>query len=520
MFKMKKIFTSVLLLLFAQLSRANNLAISTPVYSAETLTFTISWDNSWNISVGPSNHDAVWIFVKRQKCTGNNDWVHQLISTTASDHTAKTGTNPSTVVSVVPVSDGFGVFIKRIGTNVTGNVASQTITLKLGSTSPSIATTTTDNFKVLGIEMVYVPEGEFYIGDGRTTARNAAFCMGASTAPLKITSAIQGAGIGAASNYTMSNAYGCSVPLPSSFPLGYNGFYCMKYEILQGQFLEYLNSLTYDQQAARLKPTSATYLPNQTPPVTFYNWNSINMVTSTAGTYNSKPAVFSSIYPHLPMGGLNWQDLCSYLDWSGLRPMTEFEFEKACRGNNGGTANAPVAFEYAWGTTILTGGTNANYFNGNFTASATWGAYEGACRYWEDNGPIRAGFASSATSNRSQAGATYYGIMEMSGNVSEQCVGGGAGYDYSNFTNANGDGLLTTDGLANVTGWPVNGASPGSIIRGGNFRTFGDVYDLTVSDRMYYSGTNFNSYYSNYVTDLNGNTIRAREVGGRGVRTF
>ena len=41
---------------------------------------------------------------------------------------------------------------------------------------------------------------------------------------------------------------------------------------------------------------------------------------------------------------MNWQDLTSYLDWSGLRPMTEFEYEKACRG----TLN-PVAYEYPWG---------------------------------------------------------------------------------------------------------------------------------------------------------------------------
>jgi hypothetical protein len=30
--------------------------------------------------------------------------------------------------------------------------------------------------------------------------------------------------------------------------------------------------------------------------------------------------------------------------------------------------------------------------------------------------------------------------MEMAGNVSEQCVGGGAGFDYSTFTTINGNG--------------------------------------------------------------------------------
>jgi hypothetical protein len=65
---MKNILTTIFILLFTNHVFANNLAISAPVYSAETLTFTISWDNSWNISTGPSNHDAVWVFIKRQKC--------------------------------------------------------------------------------------------------------------------------------------------------------------------------------------------------------------------------------------------------------------------------------------------------------------------------------------------------------------------------------------------------------------------------------------------------------------------
>ena len=45
-------------------------------------------------------------------------------------------------------------------------------------------------------------------------------------------------------------------------------------------------------------------------------------------------------------------NLCTYLDWAGLRPMTELEYEKICRG-----PSAPVAGEYAWGSTTI--GTNA-----------------------------------------------------------------------------------------------------------------------------------------------------------------
>jgi formylglycine-generating enzyme required for sulfatase activity len=513
---MKNILTTIFILLFTNHVFANNLAISAPVYNAETLTFTISWDNSWNISTGPSNHDAVWVFIKRQKCTGNNDWVHQLVSTTSGDHLAKTGVSTSTVVSVIGVSDGMGVFIKRIGTDVVGAVASQTITLKLAATNPSISMTTADNFKVIGVEMVYVPQGEFFIGDGRPSNSNN-FSAGNTPYPLKITNAIQNVnGLGAASNYTSNVIYGCSSPLPTTFPLGYNGFYTMKYEILQGVFIEYLNSLTYDQQAARLKVSNSTYLPNGTPPVLFHvnsNGNSTSVVTTTAGNYNTKSAIFGGIYPYIPMTCMNWQDLASILDWSGLRPMTEFEYEKACRGNNGGptgTANAPVAYEYPWGNTLLngiSGGNTIDYITYNASATATWTIYEGACRHSAGNGPVRAGFAATSSSNRSQSGATYYGIMEMAGNAMEQCVGGGAGYDYSSFSTTNGDGVLTDDGLANVVGWPINGgANSGTIVKGGNFWHNWNLNPYQVSDRTFNNSTDYanRSYYA----------------GGRGVRSF
>jgi hypothetical protein len=77
--------------------------------------------------------------------------------------------------------------------------------------------------------------------------------------------------------------------------------------------------------------------------------------------------------------------------------------------------------------------------------------------------------------------------MEMGGNIFEQCVGGGSGYDYSTFTTSNGDGALTNLGLANVTGWPANGGvKSGTILRGGSFQ-YGPEY-IRVSDRAFYDG--------------------------------
>jgi len=506
---MKKIFYLVFGLCFSCQLFANNLIIGTPTYdgSANTLTFTVKWNNSWRINAGPSNYDAVWLFVKRQPCGANGIWSHALLSSTPGEHVVS-GTNANGLV-IDPVTDKMGVFV-HLGASASNQIISAltetTIVLKLTEEyNPTLSGTSSaaaDNWKVFGFEMVYVPTGEFYVGDGRATNSNN-FSSGTNNQALIITDYIQNTtGLGNALNYTSSLTYGSPMPLPTSFPLGYNGFYCMKYEILQGQMVDFYNCLTYDQQAARLKVSSNRVLTSANQ---YYgeNWGSISLYNSATGTNNTIPATIASAYPHIPMGYMNWQDLTSYLDWSGLRPMTEFEYEKACRGTV-----TPVPYEYPWGSTVLNGGNNGNSFWYQTSATATWNVYDGACRNWEDNGPIRSGFAATTTSNRSQSGASYYGIMEMAGNVWEQCVGGGNNYDYSTFSTTNGDGVLTIAGLANVTGWPSNGGSKsGTILKGGHFVSTLNYFQYQVSDRAYYDGSAENAA-----------TTRTRYIGGRGIR--
>ena len=114
-------------------------------------------------------------------------------------------------------------------------------------------------------------------------------------------------------------------------------------------------------------------------------------------------------------------------------------------------------------------------------------------------------FAKSNT-NRTQSGATYYGIMDMAGYVSEQCIGG-SGYDYSGFTNANGDGILSTIGYANTAGWPTAGGNnSGTTTRGGWYNSNNVIYQQT-SDRSFYAGTSSNASRNKY-------------CGTRGVRSF
>jgi formylglycine-generating enzyme required for sulfatase activity len=516
---MKNIIIIFLFMFVSNFSFANNLNIGSTSFNAsnKTISFTISWDNSWRVTTGPSNWDAVWIFVKRQACSTTNIWASSLLSTTSADHTTSIGSGTN-LLTVDATSDGMGVFIRRSAlTTATGSIGTHTITLKLNAsstTSPAIVTTDNDNFKVMGLEMVYVPQGSFYLGDGRANALNFSAGNTPNTA-LLIGAANQNAGLGLATVYTSSFSNGAPSALPASFPLGYNGFYCMKYELGVSAYLEFINSLTYDQQARKLSKWSTTAFPNILN-AAITGSNAVSIKVSVPGTFNTIPATFvqgtASYYK--PIHELNWQDLASYLDWSGLRPMTEFEFEKACRGNNAGTPNNPVANEYPWGSTQITSSTlSAN--TGAINELTYVAGNNGVCAYsatdYDYHNPMRSGSPATATSNRVQAGATYYGIMEMGGNVYEQCVGGGNGYDYSSFTTINGDGSLTNLGLADVTGWPTyGGTNSGTILRGGGFNC-NNTNLIQVSDRSLLAGSTLNS-------EANNNS--RNQVGGRGVRTM
>lgn len=521
---MKNIVSILFLMFISTFANANNLNISNTSFSSanNTVTFTISWENSWRLSTGPSNWDAVWVFVKRQACSNTNIWASQLLSTTTADHT-----NSGALLTVDATSDGMGVFIRRASTaTASGNITSTTVTLKFNTTatntSPLITTGSLDNFKVMGVEMVYVPQGNYYLGDGRPTNSSNFSDKGNGSSPLLINSTIQNTGLGVSTNYCTSFTYGCPSALPNTFPIGYNGFYCMKYELTTAAYVDFLNTLNYDQQDAKFtKMNNSSYHANAAGSyLSFGDKGNINIPNAaSAGIYNTKPATFTYNTTYASYSAahyLVWQDLAAYLDWSGLRPMSEFEFEKACRGNNAGTAITPMAYEYPWGNTSITSGGNPNN-RGSINESLQSLGSPGLSS-WNYNSeawlPSRGGAAATSTSNRSQAGATYYGIMEMGGNVWEQCVGGGSAYDYSTFReNVHGDGNLSYNGLANTTGWPsIGGVGSGTILRGesGFASLCCQTTYVQVSDRTFYAG----------VADNGGGTYTGGGIGGRGVRSI
>jgi formylglycine-generating enzyme required for sulfatase activity len=327
------------------------------------------------------------------------------------------------------------------------------------------------DIKVFAIEMVYVPTGAYAAGSGGSEA--SAFTLTTiSTGTATTVPSGSGALGGAAGGYPTNQ----TVPANASWPNGYNAFYCMKYEISQQQYVDFLNTLTQTQATAR----KYTMTGND------YRYA---ISGSVVGSYTTAS-------PYLACNYVSWANLASYLDWSGLRPMTELEYEKACRGTL-----APVPNEYAWGSTSITQITavvNSEAYN---EVSNTAGAN---CSYGNATyiqGPMRVGaFSTSSSTSRLLSGATYYGIMEMSGGVYERTVTVGHSTGRA-FTGTHGNGGLNSNGDADASSWPATDAV-GAGFRGGNWYE-GSIM-LRVSDRNY-AATVMNFPDFNY--------------GGRGVRT-
>ncbi len=453
-------------------SYSNNLVISDVTLTNDsTLTFKVSWENSWRTNNAPYNHDAVWLFIKKRDCA-SLQWSHVNLSLTSAHHSTS---SPLEVYldGRDAGSSAKGVFVRRSSAG-TGNISGITVSLRMqGVTAGQY------DFKVFGIEMVQIPAGSFNLGDGTSSG---SFKAGATSTPFQVSSeAAITAGTGVGNLYSIlysSSAY-YPVSLPAAYPKGYKEIYCMKYEISQGQYVDFVNTLLADQGAARQVIGTTNRL-------------------AISGTW---PAIVATI-PHRAMAQLSWYDLMAYLDWSALRPMTELEFEKIARG-----PVVPVSGEYAWGTSLIT---DANVLVSDGTAtensSSAITAGSGLANYGNTNilGPIRCGFAAKPATNRLEAGAGYYGVMELSGNVAESAVNSTDGTGAA-FTGVLGDGeisLSPNPGFANVAGWPsVASGSAGGCMRGGGW-SLADTY-LRVSDRT-------------QATSLA--TSRGNYFGGRGVR--
>ncbi len=510
---LRQLLVIAIILFVAKSLYANNLQVSTPwiverdsASGTAKVLFDISWENSWRLTTAPSNWDAAYVFIKYKRINGL--WYHATLSSTLSEHS--TGSQGSNATITIPTGNKGALFYRsNVGT---GTFSSEGVKLQWnygndGVTNLGIEVT---EIRIFGIEMVYIPQASYYLGGGTGTENSKIFTAGTNL-PYHITSesAINVGNTNGFMNYTAATNRGDGLgPIPAAFPKGFKAFYSMKYEITQKQYVDFLNTLTRAQQQSRTTVDldslggrtfvmSATTMPIRRSaircdsiipaapePITFYCDLNINFIPN-----EENDGV------HLAANYLNWGDFAAYTDWAGLRPMTEFEFEKICRGPLSVVANG-----FAWGSTTITQAvSSADSLTSTETAlptnaNSSFGNHAGM------QGPLRVGNYARSNSNRVSSGASYYGVMDMSGNMWERCVSFG-NPEGRIYTGINGDGMLDSDGNANVQFWPASNGI-GSGYRGGEY--ISSTNAQRIADRSL--GT--------YATSRGGN------MGGRAVLTI
>ena len=430
-----------------QAAIANNIQLSNIHMGGQNATshftmisYDVSWENSWRTSTNENNYDGAWIFVKYRK-VNTSEWRHATINYTAPGTATASGHIEPTGSTIKPAIDGKGIWMYRSANGI-GNVSFAGAQLRWNYGADNVNDNDSVEVRVFAVEMVYIPGGSFYAGSGGSEA--GAFKAGNTTAPYLVSSAgpiTVGSSAGSLSYTTFAPNYAGDQagPIPATFPNGFGGFWLMKYECSEQQYADFLNHL----DAARATA-------NFTPPL-------------TGAHPNYLPAV-----PEHAMNGMSWSNLTAYADWTGMRPYTELEYEKASRGGN----ISAVPNEYPWGNTTIVPVSTLQNIN---TTSEVPDAFANC-----NNNSVstrRCGVFATSTATRDTAGAGYYGNMELAGNVWEQVVTVGSPAGRA-FTNVNGDGYLDPTGASDISTWIASGVNGA---RGGGY-TASPVYCRT-SDR-------------------------------------
>lgn len=429
--------------------------------------FDLSWDNSWRTTSGPANYDAAWVFAKYRVNSG--EWKHvflNYVNGTSDGHTAPSG------ATIKTASDKRGCMIYR-SINGSGDNNWDDIGLQWNYGENSVGDNDQVDIQIFAIEMVQVPQGNFYLGggNGSEVGKFYSFLTNVSYLVSSENQITVGSGAGNLNYSNVSSGYGDGLgPIPAAFPKGFNEFFCMKYEMTQGQWVSFFNTLTPTQKIE----LDITGIDGKNSDATGVG-NTISWLDGSTSATTSTP--------DLPLNYVSTKGSLAYLDWAALRPMTELEYEKACRGPLN-----KVADDFAWGNsnissgfafTVANQGLNSEYITNpsTLTGNANYIGTVGG------NYIYRVGiFAASAINKtREETGATYYGIMEMSGNLFERAVTVGKSIGRT-FTGLHGNGQLAITGLADVANWPNSTTGEGIGYRGGCYANSFSV--IRVSDRI------------------------------------
>ncbi len=496
--------------------RIDNVSLEQTTSGELELFFNIAWDESFR---NEENWDAAWVFIKIETDSG---WSPVKVSPAAGDSHAPRK------ASLVPAEDGMGAFIYRDDSHPgTGSVFFEGVMLSL--VKDQLPKTPSDTFTlaVCALRMVYIPQGAFWAGDPKgpdPQSPSYSVFYDPSTSPDAANRAYQVAsedaidvassGNGKPMFYSQDNGFAGDQkgPIPKAFPKGYGAFYIMRNQVTQGEYAHFLNLVDNYTLCIR------------------YQWNA-GSYRYTIWSTEVNPSIATR--PRRACNWLSWGDATAFACWAGLRPMTELEFEKACRG-----PADPVVNEFAWGNdsydtvNVIVGSErlalevacgNCNVDNSNTTFHGADGGAGPLCgdafNSWRSPSGedlfmgLRGEFTVDAKGRpvedrkdpygpRHWSGSTYYNVKGMSGNLWELCVSVGNPKGRS-FTGKHGNGVLVNGAAPADLGWPGIDAV-GMGFRGGSWYT--PVGKTRLADRCDAAG------WPNFV-------YRSLDTGFRGART-